>query len=289
MSSNMIHIEPVTPVIGANVEGVDLSEPLNDVALEHIQKAWNDHLVLFFRNQNLNPKSLQRLARQFGELHIHPQGDVEGFPGLLAIHTDKDSKWYAGRTWHSDVSCDELPPMGSILHLHEIPENGGDTLFANMYAAYEALSEPMQEFLSNLRAFHSGRPDYEDYFGTSVEETRDKKFPEATHPVIRTHPVTGRKALFVNEIFTMHIVDLEPDESRAVLAFLYKHLAQPRFQCRFRWHKNSVVMWDNQCAQHMALWDYYPQTRSGYPGHHCRWQALLRAIDRQTASQVTRV
>ena len=263
MSSNAITVQAVTPSIGAMVSGIDLSEPLSPPTLAALQQAWADHLVLFFRDQSLDRTQLQSLARSFGELHIHPQGDVPGFPGLLYIHTDKDSTHYSGRMWHSDVSCEERPPMGSILHLHEVPTTGGDTLFANMYAAYEALSAPMRGFLDKLTAHHSGQPNIEGYFGMSADQMPDKKFPQAVHPVVRTHPVTGRKALYVNEIFTLSIVELTPTESRALLGFLYQHLAAPRFQCRFQWRKNSVAMWDNRCAQHLALWDYYPQTRTG--------------------------
>ena len=264
MSSNAICIEPVTPRIGALVRGVDLTRPLSPVEVESLEQAWARHLVLFFRDQQMGRESLLALARVFGELHVHPQGDVEGYPGLIAIHSDASTTRHAGRTWHSDVTCDLRPPAASILHLHEVPEDGGDTLFADMYAAFEALSAPLQAFLCSLEAFHSGRPNMEGYYGMSAEELRDKTFPEARHPVVRVHPVTGREALFVNEIFTQHICGLAPSESRALLDFLYAHLAQPRFQCRFRWEKNSIAMWDNRCSQHMAIHDYHPQIRSGH-------------------------
>ena len=264
MISNSLAIEPVTPSIGAEVRGVDLGESLDDATVQALHDAWMQHLVLFFRDQVLEIGQLQALGRRFGELHVHPQGDLEGYPGILELHTDASSKVYAGRAWHSDVSCDEEPPAGSILHLHEVPESGGDTLFANAHAAYEALSEPMQALLASLRALHSGVATYRDYFGTKPEETRDGDFPEAVHPVVRTHPVTGRKGLFVNELFTKHIVDLDPPESQTLLDFLYRHIGEARFQCRFRWRNNSVAMWDNRCVQHLAMWDYYPQTRSGH-------------------------
>lgn len=259
----MLSIEPLTPTIGATVTGVDLAV-LDAVQVRQLEEAWAQHLVLFFRDQRLNQEQLQSVGRHFGELHIHPQGDVPGYPGLIPIRTDSESRHYAGRAWHSDVSCDLQPPAASILHLHQVPETGGDTLFANMYAAFEGLSAPMQVFVSGLRALHSGRPDYEGYHGMSADQMRDGQFPEAEHPVVRTHPVTGRKALYVNEIFTVRIMDLAPGEGRALLDYLYRHIAEPRFQCRFTWRVNSVAMWDNRCAQHMALWDYYPHTRSGY-------------------------
>ncbi|MEM7428472.1 MAG: TauD/TfdA family dioxygenase [Pseudomonadota bacterium] len=264
MISNSFRLEPVTPAIGAYVHGVDLASDLSDEDIGRLRQAWMEHVVLFFRDQPLDCGRLQALARRFGAPHIHPQGDIEGYPGILRIHVDGDSKTQPGRTWHSDVSCDELPPMGSILHLHQIPDTGGDTLFANMYAAYEALSEPMQTFLDGLEALHASRPNVEGYYRMNAEQLRDKSFPEAVHPVVCRHPETGRKALFVNEIFTQHIVGLEPAEGRSVLDFLYRHIASPKFHCRFSWQVNSVAMWDNRCCQHIAMWDYYPQTRSGH-------------------------
>ena len=154
--------------------------------------------------------------------------------------------------------------MGSILHLHEVPPNGGDTLFASMYATYDALSDPMKSWLSGLGALHESRHNLGGYFGANEEDTRDGMFPDAIHPVVCTHPESGKKLLFVNPAFTTEIVGLEPEESRAILAFLYGHIASPRFQCRFRWRKNSVAFWDNRCAQHMAIRDYQPHTRSGH-------------------------
>lgn len=264
MNSLFLRVEPLTPLIGATVHGIDLTESLSPNTVARLAKLWAEHLILFFRDQALTRRQLLNLAECFGELHVHPQGDVAGYPGLIPVHADGESIYHIGRTWHADVTCDARPPLGSILHLHEVPESGGDTLFANMYAAYEALSAPLQKFLLSLEAFHSGQPNIEGYFGTSAEELPGKKFPEAVHPIVCVHPITGRKALYVNEIFTTHIIGLEPTESRDLLGFLYTHLAQPRFQCRFRWRKNSVAMWDNRCAQHVALWDYYPKTRSGF-------------------------
>ena len=259
-----IKVSPLSPAIGAEISGIDLSTALTDPELQLLKEAWMTHLVLFFRDQPLSVEQLSAFGRQFGELHIHPQGDMDGHPGVIKIHTDASSKIYAGRDWHTDVSCDETPPLGSILHLHVVPSSGGDTLFANMYAAYEALSAPMQTWLCELKALHSGVRNYRDYFGTKLDELRDETYPEAVHPIVRTHPVTGCKALYVNEIFTDHIVGLEPGESEMLLQFLYEHVRAPRFQCRFQWSENAIAMWDNRCTQHMALWDYFPQTRSGH-------------------------
>jgi taurine dioxygenase len=257
-------VEPVTPLIGAEVHGLDLTRPLDAETRAQLYDAWTEHLVLFFRDQALSKEALRDFAANFGTLHVHPQGDVPGHPGIIEVRTDANSETYAGHLWHSDVSCDAEPPVGSILCLHQVPASGGDTLFANMYAAYEALSEPMRAFLDGLSALHTGVMSYRDYFGTPLEEMRDGAYPEAVHPVVASHPVSGRKLLFVNENFTHHIVGLEPEESRAVLDLLYRHIAQARFQCRFRWRPNSVAMWDNRCTQHLALWDYYPETRTGF-------------------------
>lgn len=218
-----------------------------------------DHLVVFFRNQLMTPEDHLDFGRRFGPLHIHPAAPyAHDNPELMVIRTDKTSFRNNGSGWHSDVSADEEPPLASILHLHEVPAQGGDTLWASMYAAYEALSETMQDILCSLTAEHAS-----NYEGTYGDHKPQREFPHATHPVIRTHPVTGRKALFVNGAFTKKINGLSASESRALLNFLFEHLQNPAFQCRFQWQPNSVAMWDNRCTQHLAIWDYYPHTRSG--------------------------
>ncbi len=264
MSSNALVVTPLTPVMGAYVEGVDLGGPVSSQTFEEIHDAWLKHLVLFFRDQSIGVDELARFGGLFGELHSHPQGDMSGHPGVLEIHTDENSKVYAGHDWHSDVSCDQEPPSASILHLRVVPDCGGDTLFANMYAAYEALSAPMKSMLEGLHARHAGERTYRGYFGQQPDEMRDGTYPEFVHPVVRTHPESGRKALYVNSTFTESIVEMPEAEGKTLLDFLYTHSAQPRFQCRFQWQPNSIAVWDNRCTQHMALWDYYPQTRSGH-------------------------
>lgn len=260
----MLRIEPVTPTIGAEVHEIDLARPLDEPSFSELKEAWEQHHVLFFRNQKMDPASLQALGRRIGPLHIHPQGDVKGYEGILAVHTDRSSKTYAGSKWHADVTCDREPPTASILHLKTVPQSGGDTLFSNVHAAHDALSQPMRRFLEGLTAVHSGARQYGGYFGTRVENTRDGAFPESVHPVIAAHPITGRAMIYVNETFTEQIVELEPTEGRAILEFLWSHIAQPRFQCRFHWEANSVALWDNRATQHLAIWDYWPETRSGH-------------------------
>ena len=263
MGHNAIRVEPLTPSIGAVVHGVDLTRSIDDPTIEAIHKAWMQHLVLFFRDQALSREQLTALGQRFGELHTD-LSDLPGYPGIMEVHTNARSKAYAGRRWHSDFSCYDAPPAGSILHLHRVPASGGDTLFANMYAAFDTLSEPMQVFLSGLRVVHSAKGQFDFYYNAKIEDLPGGKYPEAVHPVVRSHSVTGRKVLFVNETYTSHIEGLPRQESRALLNFLYRHIRAERFHCRFRWAADSIAMWDNRCTQHMAMWDYYPDTRSGY-------------------------
>jgi taurine dioxygenase len=189
-----------------------------------------ENLVIFFRAQNLKPDQHKAFARRFGRLHLHPAplGLLEGHPEILVVAAGAHSKRIAGEVWHSDVSCDAEPPMGSILHLKEVPAFGGDTLFANMYAAYDALSESMRRFLCGLSAIHDGTRNYQ---GRTPSPERGNVFPHAEHPVIRTHPATGRNALFVNRMFTTRIVQLSERESQVVLEMLYRHIESPEFQC----------------------------------------------------------
>ena len=258
-----IQVDKLTPHAGAEIRGVDLSQPLDERTFKEIHDALIDSGVIFFRDQHLTPDQQKAFGRLFGELHMHPAAprELADHPEILVIHADEKSKHVAGENWHSDVSCDLEPPMGSILYMHELPPVGGDTLFASMYAAYEALSEPMKRFLEPLTAMHEGEHVYRGRYG--VDDT-GKTFPKAEHPVVRTHPVSGRKALYVNSGFTTRIVQLKRPESDALLQFLYRHVETPEFHCRFRWQVNSIAFWDNRCMQHHAMWDYYPQRRHGH-------------------------
>lgn len=259
MQYQLIEVEPLTPRIGAIIHGADLTRTLTDEMFSEIHDAWMNHLVLFFRDQQMMPEQHLELGKRFGELHIHPAAPYAGDnPALMKIHTDKDSFRNNGEGWHSDVSADEEPPMASILHIHQTPPRGGDTLWANMYAAYEALSEPMRKMLDTLTAVHMA-----DYTGFYGDHEPQRENPRAEHPVIRTHPVTGKKALFVNSGFTKRINGLTRQESDGLLKILFEHVKNPNFHCRFQWQPNSVALWDNRCTQHMAVWDYYPETRSG--------------------------
>ncbi len=258
-----ITVDPLTPVIGAHITGVNLNA-LDDATWQEIERAFAQHLVLFFGDQHLSPESHEALGRRFGELHVHPAApSLAGHREIMIIHADERSKVVAGNFWHTDVSCDERPPLGTILYLKTVPQTGGDTLFASMYAAYDELSETMKEFLAPLQAKHESRHVYSGRYETKEEDSRDGSFPESVHPVVRTHPVTGRKALYVNRTFTTRILELSAIESRSLLDMLFTHQEDPKYQCRFRWRPNSVAIWDNRCAQHYALWDYFPEVRSG--------------------------
>jgi taurine dioxygenase len=264
MGYQTIDVRKLTPTIGAEIFGVDLSRELGNQQFQEIHDALMANLVIFFRDQTLTPEQHKDFGRRFGRLHVHPAapGLLEGHPEILVIKANEKSKHVAGEEWHSDVSCEEEPPMGSILHLHEVPaDGGGDTLFASMYAAYEALSAPLQRLLEGMTAIHDGERVFRGRYGV---DDRGREFPRAEHPIVRTHPVTGRKALFVNRWFTARIPQLKPQESSALLEMLYRHTETPEFHCRFKWQAGSIAFWDNRCAQHHAIWDYYPQRRYGH-------------------------
>jgi taurine dioxygenase len=265
VTQSNILVKPITGKIGAEIEGVNLAEPLSDAEFDVVHQALMDHLVVFFRDQDMDLDQHKDFGRRFGDLHIHPAAPcAKGHPEVLVIHADENSKYVAGGGWHTDVSCDIEPPMGSILHLHTLPEVGGDTLFCNMYEAYETLSERMRDFLAGMTAMHRSEHVHKGRYD-GKEMLRDGVYPEGVHPIVRTHPVTGRKGLYVNAGFTTKIMELGAGESKAVLEFLYDHIAKgTSFQCRFRWEPNSVAFWDNRCTQHQAAWDYFPQVRHGY-------------------------
>ena len=263
MTQAPLDIVKVTPHCGAEIRGIDLSRPLDPDTADALTRALAEHCVLFFRDQSLTPESQKALGRRFGKLHLHPAFPdiLEGHPEIMVIRADETSKRIAGEDWHSDVSCDLAPPLGTILYMQEVPPAGGDTLFASMYAAYEALSEPMRRLLAGLTALHDGETTYRGRY--EGMKNSDTPYPSAVHPVVRTHPVSGRQALFVNRIFTKRILELSPRESDALLEMLFRHVETPEFQCRFHWAPGSVAFWDNRCAQHHALWDYYPHRRRG--------------------------
>jgi taurine dioxygenase len=258
-----IGVRPLTPLIGAEIQQVDLARGVRPEVLEELKRALAEHLVIFFRDQAISPEQHIAFGRLFGELHLHPAAPHEpDHPELMIIATDEHSDRANGEGWHTDVSCDPEPPMGSILYIKDCPPEGGDTLFANMYAAYDALSERMKSHLEGLEAVHDGEHVYRGLYANFGVADKPS-YPKARHPVVRTHPWTGRKCLYVNQGFTTQIVGLPFEESQALLGYLFRHMAHPLFQCRFRWSPNAIAFWDNRCAQHHAIWDYWPHRRYG--------------------------
>ena len=264
MAYETITVTPVTPHIGGLVEGIDLTRPLSEKTVEELHAALMDRLALFFRDQKLTHAAHKALGAHFGRLHVSVGGDgtnskqLSDHPEVRALHFDKDSTSVSGNeTWHTDQSCMETPPMGTILYMHTVPpDGGGDTMFASMYAAYDALSDPMKRYFEGMTALHDG--------AGAFARTANNNLPVTEQPVIAKHPVTGRRLIYVNPIFTTRLCGVSRDESDAMLGFLFHHCEHPNFQVRFNWRPHSVAFWDNRCTHHRALWDYYPHTRSGF-------------------------
>ncbi|HTQ14874.1 MAG TPA: taurine dioxygenase [Rhizomicrobium sp.] len=262
-----IRTTPLTPTIGAVIGDIDLAKRPSDEAIAGIRAALLKHKVIFFEDQHLTPAQHRDLAARFGDLHTHPlYPGVPEAPELFILDnhagnpTDNDA-------WHTDVTFIETPPLGALLYARLLPENGGDTIWADMQAAYEALSRPMREFLAGLDAVHDFARGFparltvakaagEDRYARAVEE-----HPPVVHPVIRTHPETGADSLFVNYGFTARIKGLRRNESDALLAMLFDHVKKPEFHVRWRWKPNALAFWDNRITQHYAVNDYLPARR----------------------------
>jgi taurine dioxygenase len=262
MADRSLEIHPISGALGAEIAGVDLSEDLDSGMIAAIRYAWLDHLVIFFRGQNLSPKRFLAFARNFGEVVEYPfiEG-IEGFPLITPVIKLEHERVNFGGLWHSDTAYLEHPPMGTMLIAREVPPYGGDTLFANMYLAWETLSPGMQRLLDGLVAVNSSAK--ADVTKTREDRLRDGAKPEARHeyiaehPVVRTHPETGRKALYVNGGHTVHFKDMSEQESAPLLQYLFAHQQRPEFTCRFRWEVGSLAFWDNRCAQHNPINDYH--------------------------------
>jgi len=258
-------VNRLSPVIGAEVLGIDLSLQISDQQFSKLRQAWLDaNGVLVIRNQKLTPDQHIAFSRRFGELETHVLADylLPGYPTIYRVSNKmQDGKPLgranAGTYWHSDLSYMCNPAMASLLYAIEIPPVGGDTMFANMYTAYDTLSLTMQGIISNLRATHDFAYAARGVFaGERLSGERLAKVPAVDHPVVRTHPDTGRKALYVNPGFTAHIVGLEPEESSGLLQFLNRHSTRSEYIYRHRWHVRDLVIWDNRCTMHYAINDY---------------------------------
>jgi taurine dioxygenase len=256
-------VESLTPHLGAVVSGVDFSQPVSAQQADDLRSAFADWSVLVFRDQVMSRDDHKRAVRIFGEVHTHPTNhNRQGDPEVLIVKTDAGSTYTVGNEWHADVTCQEIPPLGSMLYLTEPPAvGGGDTLFADMYLAYELLSDSMKSYLEGLLAVHDGAG---AYIGQYKSAPPEGGYPRNEHPVIAVHPVTGKKTLNVNAAFTTHIAGLRVWESKALLDTLFTLIAQtPKLWARVSYHANTVVLWDNRSVQHHAVWDYYPHSRYG--------------------------
>ena len=256
-------VETLTPHLGAEVRSLDLSQPLTDAQLVDIRSAWADWSVLVFRDQHLDREAHKAFGSHFGDLHVHPMNSRHGVdPAILVVKTTAESPYTAGDGWHTDVTCDAHPPIASALYVTEPPEcGGGDTLYADMYLAYELLSPAMQSFLEGLTAVHDGAI---PYVGAYKSTPPEGGYPVNEHPVVAVHPETGKKILYVNSGFTSHIKGMRNWESKALLDALYNHIATtPKLHARVQWEPNTLTLWDNRCTQHHAVWDYYPNSRYG--------------------------
>ena len=266
-----LEVSRISGSLGAEVSGVDLSKDLDDEVLAEVRKALLDNLVIFFRDQDLTPDRQLVFARRWGKIHTHPfMKGMDDYPEVLEIKKTPSDKKNFGGSWHSDQMFTAQPAMGTILYGKEVPSYGGDTMFTNQYLAYEALSEGMRKMLDGLKAVsrgdhfkgHDGKS-RKDYYADKISmQTKDPGDVQTitAHPLVRTHPETGRKALYIGG----HVFKFEgwtEEESEPLIDFLMKHSTRPEFTCRFRWENGSVAFWDNRCTQHFAVNDYPSETR----------------------------
>ncbi|MGA9025805.1 MAG: taurine dioxygenase [Steroidobacteraceae bacterium] len=266
-NTSELSITPLTPSIGAVVEGMQIAEPLSDARLRAMKNALAAHHVLFFREQRLTPAEQRNFAAQFGPLHVHPIYPQHAEAHEIMVLDTEVTDLKDNALWHTDVTFTTAPPMGAVLSAQVLPAQGGDTLWSSNIAAYEALSAPMQQFLRGLTATHFIAHSFPvERFGLTAQarerlEEAKRTNPPVSHPVVRTHPESGRQGIFVNDGFTTHINELSAAESRLLLNFLYVHSAKPEFVVRWKWSAGDVAFWDNRLTQHYAADDYRPARR----------------------------
>ena len=277
MGNAPFEVKPLAGALGAELRGIDLSAALPDATIAAIRQALLDHLVIFFRDQTLPPDRFLSLARRFGTPIEYPfVKGIEGFPEIINVAKLEHETVNFGGVWHADTTYLQEPPMATLLLAREVPEVGGDTLFANQYLAYATLSEKLRGLLATLGGVSSSAK--ADASRTREDRIRSdgsaeaRKLLEAEHPAVRTHPETGRKALYVNRAHTVSFAGMTWEESAALLDFLFQHQIRPEFTCRFRWTPGALAIWDNRCAQHYAVNDYH--------GHRRVMQRITLAGDR---------
>jgi taurine dioxygenase len=263
---NRIEVRPVAGALGAEILDIDLAQDLGEETIGDIRRAWLAHLVVFFHDQTLEPAQFLKFARRFGEAIEYPfVKGIAGFPEITPVVKLETEKVNFGGLWHSDTAYLEKPPMATMLIAREVPPFGGDTLFANMYFAYETLSEGMRRLLDGLVAVNSSaKADVtrtrEDRIRGGAKQEAKKEYV-AEHPVVRIHPETGRKALYVNFGHTVRFKDMTAEESAPILQYLFQHMVRPEFTCRLRWRVGSIALWDNRCTQHNPINDYHGYRR----------------------------
>jgi alpha-ketoglutarate-dependent taurine dioxygenase len=270
LTDNSITFQRTNGGVGAFVENVDLSGPILEGASQKIRNGLGEYGVLFFRDQTLNPNAHQAFAETLGNIDVNRFfKPVEGHPKIAEVRKEPDQQYAIGEDWHTDHSYDQIPALGSILLARELPQHGGDTMFANMFLAYDALSHGLKKTLNGLQAEHSSR----HAFGNQSKHSKnsddtggrignpDLATQDAIHPVVITHPISGKKALYVNKAFTLGFVGWSQQESKALLDYLYEHASRPEFTYRFEWKNGSIAMWDNRATWHRALNDYHGERR----------------------------
>jgi taurine dioxygenase len=268
MRNSRIEVRPIAGAIGAEIHNVDVGADLDEGTVGDIRQALLDHCVIFFRDQKLDVARHKVFTRRFGEIFIHPNyKGTQADPEIIVITREPGDKKIVGEDWHADTTMMPEPPMGAILYAIEVPRYGGDTLFANQYLAYETLSDGMKKMLSGMRALHSDRmvagpqANKNAFRATKVREDAEWRETVSAHPVVVTHPETGRKLLYVNASYTVGFEGMTEAESKPLLGYLLEHGHRPEFTCRFRWETGSIAFWDNRVCKHLAIHDAGPFRR----------------------------
>jgi taurine dioxygenase len=269
MPYETITVKPIAGALGAEIGGVDLRKPLSNQQAAEVHQAFLDHCAIYIRDQELGPEDILRYARYFAEPSDYPFVEgIPGYPQIFELRKEPEMSVNVGGAWHSDTTYLDKPPVGTMLYAREVPDYGGDTMVANQYLAYEALSDGMKKMLEGLTGVYSagmrrdgGRSGRSENKFMKMKDTENAEKYIAEHPVVRTHPGTGRKALYVNNRHTICFEGWTPEESRPLIDWLQVHCTRPEFTARIRWEKGQITIWDNRCCQHFAINDYTGQRR----------------------------